>query len=227
MNTQRQYSPFATPTIKQHLQGLLDTTNNPTAYQKHMYRLGELLCMSILTQLKHEVLVVSTAEDADYLQAGVQSELEKAHINYKLAIFWNNHYQLQNGKSVAPIVHKYIEPNYNTAKTMIIVKSIMSGSCVVRTNLLELLETAKTVEKIYILSPVMYKNAEYSLKAEFPTSIADKFEFIYFAMDTMRDEHTGEVIPGIGGQVYQLLGLQNQPVFIGYIPKVVETRLAL
>lgn len=224
--TQRTYSTFATEQAKEHLQGLLYNKHNPTAYQEHMSALGRLLCQPIIQYLNPTVLVISTAEDADYLQAGVQRELEQAHIAYKLAIFWNNHYQLQNGKSVAPIVHKYIEQDYNTAKTIIIVKSIMSGSCVVRTNLLELFETVKQVEKVFILSPVMHAQAESALKAEFPQNIADKFQFIYFAIDEQKDEH-GEVIPGIGGQVYQLLGLQNQPVFTGYIPKVIETRLSL
>lgn len=225
--TQRTYSTFATEPAKEHLQELLQNTQNPTVYREHMSALGSLLCQPIIQYLNNDVLVISTAEDADYLQAGVQRELEQAQITYKLAIFWNNHYQLQNGKSVAPIVHKYIEQNYHTAQSIIIVKSIMSGSCVVRTNLLELFDTVKQVERIFILSPVMYTNAENALKAEFPADIAEKFQFIYFAVDETRDQHTGEVIPGIGGQVYQLLGLDDQPVKVGYIPKIIESRLAL
>ena len=40
----------------------------------------------------------------------------------------------------------------------------------------------------------------------------------------MDDERTveGEVVPGIGGQVYELLGIDNQPVLTGYMPNLVK-----
>lgn len=180
MNTSRQFSVYTTPLAKQHLQGLLED-KNPLTYQKHMYVLGELLSQNIISQIdnKEEVLLISTAEDADYLQLGVQDELKKANFNTKMAVFWNNHYQPSYGGSVAPIVHKYLEPNYHTAKTVIIVKSVISGSCVVRTNLLELFDTIKEATRIFIVSPVMHINSQDALKAEFPNDIANKFEFIY------------------------------------------------
>ncbi|OPH39241.1 Uncharacterised protein [Moraxella lacunata] len=228
MNTSRQFSVYTTPLAKQHLQGLLED-KNPLTYQKHMYVLGELLSQNIISQIdnKEEVLLISTAEDADYLQLGVQDELKKANFNTKMAVFWNNHYQPSYGGSVAPIVHKYLEPNYHTAKTVIIVKSVISGSCVVRTNLLELFDTIKEAKRIFIVSPVMHINSQDALKAEFPNDIANKFEFIYFAIDAQKDKQTGEVIPGIGGQIYGLLGLTDQPARTGYIPKTIQKRMGL
>lgn len=228
MNTSRQFSSYATPLAKEHLQGLLDN-KNPLVYQRHMYILGGLLSQQIISQIdnKDEVLLISTAEDADYLQLGVQDELKKANFNTKMAVFWNNHYQPSYGGSVAPIVHKYLEPNYHIAKTIIIVKSVISGSCVVRTNLLELFDTVKKATRIFVVSPVMHSNSQNSLKAEFPNDISNKFEFIYFAIDVQKDKQTGEVIPGIGGQIYNLLGLTDQPARIGYIPKTIQKRMGL
>lgn len=229
INMNRIYSSLASPMAKQHLQGLLEDNNNPTAYRDHMIALGEILAQPVANDLKQNneqdnVLVVSTAEDADFLQFGVTHTLQQQGINTKLAIFWNNHYQLPNKTSVAPIVHEFIQTGYETTKNIVVVKSVISGSCVVRTNLLKLFENLKHVENVFIVSPVIYSQSEDNLKSEFPKEISDKFQFIYLAKDNERDE-TGEVIPGIGGQVYDLLGLAKQPVLTGYIPQVVK-RLA-
>ena len=59
------------------------------------------------------------------------------------------------------------------------------------------------------------------MRKEFPDEIANKFNFISFRIDGERAED-GEVIPGIGGQVYQLLGIGDQPALNGYMPDVVK-----
>ncbi len=175
-----------------------------------------------LSNTHGNVPVMSTAEDADFLQKGVSSALKKHDVETKLAIFWNNHYQLGDGKgSVAPIIHKFLEAGYENIQNVIIVKSVISGSCVVRTNLLELLDEVENAEKVFVVSPVMYKDAEKSLRKEFPDEIANKFNFISFRIDGERAAD-GEVIPGIGGQVYQLLGIGDQPALNGYMPDVVK-----
>ena len=51
-------------------------------------------------------------------------------------------------------------------------------------------------------------------------------EFVTFAVDDYRTQ-TGEVRPGIGGPVYQLLGLEDQPARTGFMPQLVKTLLAL
>lgn len=93
---ERTYSSIANNLAKDHLQGLLDSKNNPRDYRVHMEELGKLLAESIVPELgkSNKCLVISTAEDADFLQAGVKSVLNKNQISTKLAVFWNNHYQL-------------------------------------------------------------------------------------------------------------------------------------
>lgn len=221
----RTYTPIAGVAAKRHLQGLLDSAGQPTLYREHMTTLGQLLASNIVTLLPNQTfkqtLIISTAEDADFLQRGVSDVLQDHHIPFKLAVFWNHHYQLPNHSSVAPIVHKFIEAGYETATNIIMVKSVMSGSCVVRTNLIEMLGNMPHVEHIFILAPVAHTQSEERLKAEFPNNISDKFHFVTFAIDSTRSQ-SGDVIPGIGGQVYELLGLSDQPVLTAYMPKVVE-----
>ena len=92
---ERTYSSIANSTAKEHLQGLLDSKKNPTLYREHMENLGKLLAESLVPQLgfSDKCLVISTAEDADFLQAGVETVLKKNNIHTKLAVFWNNHYK--------------------------------------------------------------------------------------------------------------------------------------
>ena len=72
----------------------------------------------------------------------------------------------------------------------------------------------------------MYAKAEDALRSEFPSEISDLFEFVYLAQDSVRDE-TGEVKPGIGGQIYQLLGMKDQPARTGFMPKLVKQLAAI
>ncbi len=227
MKQNRKFTEFITPQAKKCLNSLLLSTS-PKEYQNNMISLGGLLADVLLYNqfitTDKKVLVVSTAEDADFLQEGVSSELQCHDIEMKKAIFWNNHYQLANKTSVAPIVNKFLESGYQHSTDIVIVKSIMSGSCVVKTNLLALFDCLDSIESIFILSPVMHKNSEEKLKAEFPQEIADKFRFICFAIDEIRTK-SGEVQPGIGGSVYQRLGLNKPPVETGYMPNTVKNLL--
>ena len=202
----RVYTDIAKAEAKRELDNLLTSSDMPESYRKSMIALGKLLAEEISLSLKSkehsDALVVSTAEDADYLQEGVSSTLKKYDIDIKLAVFWNHHYQLSNQTSVAPILHQFIEPKFETMHNIIIVKSIMSGSCVVRTNLIEMLDKIEHIEDIFILSPVAHKESEEKLKAEFPEEISKKFKFFCFALDDKKTEN-GEVQPGIGGQIYE------------------------
>ncbi len=229
MKNSRRFTKFITPNAKKHLEALLSSSSTKE-YQNSMISLGVLLAdvllhnKSITTDKK--VLVVSTAEDADFLQEGVSSELQRNHVKIKRAIFWNNHYQLSNNTSVAPVVNKFLESGYKDSTDIIIVKSIMSGSCVVKTNLLALFDYLDRMENIFIVSPVMHKNSKEKLKAEFPQQIADKFRFISFAIDEIRTD-SGEVQPGIGGSVYERLGFNKPPVETGYMPNTVRDLLVV
>ena len=103
------------------------------------------------------------------------------------------------------------------------VKSIISTSCVVKFQLLHLINKINP-EKILILAPVMYKNAQVGLIREFPDYINSKFQFLTFAIDTERSL-SGEVIPGVGGMVYPKLGLGDIHEKNKYIPQLVLARL--
>lgn len=222
---ERAYSRFANEIAKNALRDLLSSTNAPAQYQSAMRVLGRCLG-DVLNQVlpdQTKCLVASTAEDADYLSSGVLDSLQSKHETLA-AIFWNNHYSISSG-SVAPIVHKYVQPGYEGADSLVVVKSVISGSCVVRTNILALIEKLQ-VGKIYIVSPVIHINSEEALKSEFPDEISSKFEFIYFAKDARTDD-SGEVIPGIGGQIYQLLGIGKQPAQTGYMPSLVRRLAAI
>lgn len=224
---ERTYSNIINHKAKNHLQGLLDSKNNPTLYREHMQELGKLLAQSLVAELKpsDKCLIISTAEDADFLQAGVETVLKQNRVDTKLAVFWNNHYQLPSKDSVAPIVHKFIQPGFEKTDIVIIVKSVMSGSCVVRTNLIAMLQQIKNAKQVFVVSPVVHKNSEGALIKEFPVEISSKFNFVYFAKDSIKDIKSGEVVPGIGGQVYELLGLKGQPALSNYMPSTVQ-RLA-
>ncbi len=223
MSIVNRYSAFAADEAKAALQTLLASTDNPKAYSSAMEALGQFLGELLDQRIPsdRECLLASTAEDADFLSKGIYDRLTQHHVT-KAAVFWNNHYSIPGG-SIAPVVHKFLEPGYEAAKILIIAKSVISGSCVVRTNILELIEHIDP-EKIFIVSPVMHSKSEAALRADFPSEIANKFEFLTFAVDEDKADD-GEVKPGIGGQIYPLLGLKDQPAKTGYMPDLVR-RLA-
>jgi len=216
----RSLSPYATDAVQQALRDLLAYRNTPAKYQETMVTIGHYLGDELEGQLPStaKCLVVSTAEDADFLSRGVIDSLAKKHTT-KAAVFWNNHYPIPGG-SIAPVVHKYLQPGFEESNVLVIVKSVISGSCVVRTNILELIERLDA-ETIYIVSPVMHSKSEEFLRKEFPDDIANKFKFICFAIDSEKDLG-GEVKPGIGGQIYQLLGMKDQPVKTSFMPDLVK-----
>lgn len=219
--TERAYSRFADHIAKSALNNLLASTEAPAQYQSAMRLLGKRLGEELNTILPSSAkcLLVSTAEDADYLSSSVLEALKLKHKTHA-AVFWNHHYSVPNG-SIAPVVHKYIQPGFEDADSLVVVKSVISGSCVVRTNILALIEKIN-VSKIYIASPVMHEKSEEALISEFPDEISQKFVFVYFAKDAKKDKTSGEVIPGIGGQIYKLLDIGVQPVQTGYIPSLVK-----
>jgi hypothetical protein len=80
-------------------------------------------------------------------------------------------------------------------------------------------------KKILIVAPVIYHQATEKLKSEFESSVYEKFRFLYFAEDDERTS-TGEVIPGIGGIVYDRLGFQGQDGKNRHTPELVKVRRA-
>lgn len=223
----RTFTKLASPEVKQHLAELIEAPG-PDAYRAAMQALGHALGRAVVNSLgkRSRVLLACTVEDADFLAHGLLVELMQgmAPRLVTFACFWNDRVSVgkQYRTEIAPIRRRYVEPHGKQIEAVIVVKSIVSTACVIRTNLLDLLEETRP-RRIIVAAPVLYKDAARSLEREFPDEIAEKFEYVYFAKDFTRT-NDGIVHPGIGGQVYQLLGLGTDQGKNRDNPAVVRSR---
>ncbi|NEP56366.1 MAG: hypothetical protein F6K31_04990 [Symploca sp. SIO2G7] len=223
----RVYSNLVNENIKVLLDTIADKSSEPSLYRETMTKIGIVFGDALLAEIGNEqssVYIACTVEDADFLARGILSRLENQLHTVALACFWNQRFspfEVEDMK-IAPIIKKYQEPTASHINYLVVVKSIISGACVVRTNLVDIIQKIEP-EKICIVAPVMYHNAEEKLQNEFEKNIHDKFQFFYFAKDDKRTSH-GEVIPGIGGMVYERLGFQGQEGKNSYIPEIVKFR---
>lgn len=197
------------------------------SYRNSFYELGKALGTSLNQHTNNnygETMLACASEDADWLARGVLESLSQKQVS--LAVFWNERITLDeiNNVEYSPIIKSYIEP-IEGCQTLILVKSIISTSCVVKTQLTRLVNTIKPHD-IYIVSPVMYKDASSRLEKEFPISISKKFLFFTFAIDTIKDIQ-GHVLPGVGGMVYPKLGLGDSHEKNKYVPNLVKERVTL
>ena len=117
-----------------------------------------------------------------------------------------------------------IDPLPSKLDHLVVLKSIISGACVVRTNLLRLLGIAQP-NTIHIVAPVILAGAEGKLAKLLPPDLVSRFKFLNFAED-LEKSSDGNVIPGIGGEIYERLGLGNEIEKNGVMPKLVEERLS-
>ena len=223
----RKYSHFANEKAKLLLDTLANKSIEPESYQKTIFNLGTHLGNVILTAIPNQqctVYLACTVEDADFLARGILSRLEENLKSVALACFWNKRFspfEIDDLK-IAPILKKYQEPTEKKVNYLVVVKSIISGACVVRTNLNDLIQKIEP-EKIFIAAPVIYHTAEEKLKSQFEKDVSDKFQFFYFAEDNERTSE-GEVIPGIGGTIYDRLGFKGQDDKNSYVPEIVKKR---
>lgn len=230
MTYPRKFTEFATERVQTWLSEIADRSTSVESYRRIMtclgYELGKLF--PLVSDSPEKVLIVATSEDADYLVTGYINALKEYGIDYKLAIFWNHHYSLPNGSSVAPITQRFIQNGFDDCSRVVILKSIVSGSCVIRTNLIALLASLNTdsISDIIIAAPVMHEKSKANLKQDFPEDVSNKFDFQTFAIDSTREKN-GIVLDGIGGEVYERLGLENQPALMkkGYMPELVAQYL--
>ena len=225
----RTYSELANTDIRHLLKTLADKSIKPDLYREAMYEIGIHFGKSILSKIddKHcSLYLACTVEDADFLAKGILDCLEDRVEFLAMSCFWNERFSPFGIKDlkVAPIIKKYQEPSKKSINYLVVVKSIIRSACVVKTNLTNLIQKIEP-EKIFIVAPVMYHTAEEKLKNEFESETYKKFQYFYFAKD---DERTpeGEVIPGIGGIVYDRLGFDGQYGKNLYIPKIVKSRRA-
>ena len=225
----RTYSKIANDKMQRLLDTLADKDSQPAIYRQAMTQLGMGLGEAILSEIKSNrcsVYLACTVEDADFLAKGILDNLEHQLQTIAFSCFWNQRFSPfeVDDLQIAPIIKKYQEPIDEIVNYLIVVKSIISGACVVKTNLTSLIQIINP-EKIFIAAPVMYHQAEQKLHEAFERPIYDKFQFFYFAKDDQRTSE-GEVIPGIGGMVYSRLGFHDQNEKNKYIPEIVKTRRA-
>ena len=227
MRTYRNINKTNESVVKQSLEVLGAPTVSFEDYRNAFYtigkELGHIICDSMQDLPDAEVMFSFANEDADWLGRGVMEGGGKTKA--KISVFWNGREELYSDKyrkiEISPILKSYEEP-IATCKVLVIVKSIISTSCVVKSQLNRLISRINP-DRIWVIAPVMYKDAQNSLSSEFPLSISKKFDFYTFAVDDEREGNT--IIPGVGGQVYPRLGLGD---FIGknkYTPEMVIRRI--
>jgi hypothetical protein len=228
----RDFSKFAQ--VDPEVQGLLDELARPyeevreDKYRELMRKIGLHLATGLLSegvdQLHDKnICIVCTVEDADFLASGVLDGLERGGVDAErlhLQCFWND--KIREGAiSLSPVSRQYSEP-FDTAKAAyVIVKSIISGACVVKTNLTRVLSNAGDAD-VYVAAPVLLDGAQKKLASEFPTSIASRFKYVWFATD--HEKNGEDVLPGIGGSVYQRLGLGDEVSKNKHVPDIVKLR---
>ena len=214
--------------IRKSLDALADKTTGVEAYRNAFetlgVELGRILAQKVGDVLAKETMLVCASEDADWLAKGVENGFGKGEL--PVSIYWstrNTVYQSEDGEKIeiSPIIKAYEEP-IAKCRLLVIVKSIISSSCVVKTQLTRLIDRIHP-EMIVIMAPVMYKDAQPNLLKEFPEEISNKFHFLQFAVD--EDRQGNEVIPGIGGMVYPRLGLGDINKKNQYIPHMVRMRM--
>ena len=214
--------------IKASLDALADKDTNVNDYREAFrtlgVELGKVLASEYRMALADHTMLVCASEDADWLAAGVELGFDKGEL--KKSVYWNSREVIHTNEDgskveISPIEKAYEEP-INDCRLLVIVKSIISTSCVVKTQLTRLIGKT-TPDQIAILAPVMYKDGVPNLMREFPEEISSKFHFITFAVD---DEREGsEVVPGIGGMVYPRLGLGDMETKNRYIPEMVLRKM--
>lgn len=224
----RTYTKFANQDAE--AKALVDSVASPSVkpaeYQEQMRQLGLHLGSGILetlpTDVRHDICVVCTVEDADFLARGVIESLDQHGLSdrTRLLCLWNGKIR-DNGVSISPVLRQYKESFDPSGTVFIVVKSIISGACVVKTNLTRALSTGDP-STVYVAAPVMLKGAEKRLAAEFPSDIAEKFQYVWFATDDKKDGEN--VLPGIGGSVYERLGFDGEASKNRYMPKIVKER---
>lgn len=214
--------------IKDSLNVLADKKTNYCEYRKAFMILGEELGKVLASEYESistdKTMLVCASEDADWLAKGVEIGFGKGEL--KKSVYWSSreivHINEDGTKIEISPIEKAYEETINDCQLLIIVKSIISTSCVVKTQLNRLIGRISP-KRIAIAAPVMYKDGMPNLMQEFPDEINSKFKFFTFAIDDERVD--SEVIPGIGGMVYPRLGLGNLEDKNHYIPEMVLSKL--
>lgn len=210
---------------------LIDPHTSSSDYGKAFHKLGRMLAKRLPSEgLGEKVLLVCTSEDADYLARGIVESIKRPKGRrlppIAFACFWQARFDpVSEGANkkrfeIAPIVKRYEEPIEGDIDSLIVVKSIIATSCVVRHALLDTVNR-KRPKRIFVVAPVISRDAPKSLRSEFPKDISELFEFVYFAEDDSPGPD-GIVRPGIGGSVYERLPLPKTAGLL--VPRIVRER---
>ena len=225
----RKLTSLADERAKENLSALISSAkdNSVSLYQEAMTDLGRDLGRSLKREIESpdNTYVAFTVEDADFLAKGLMEVLTEGDMKLAgVACFWNER-SIWGDVKTTPILKAYAEPAKNDVNTLVIVKSIISSACVVKTNLTKLIEKINP-EQIHIVAPVMFQGSEDLLKEEFTDGVSSKFNFFTFAIDDQREDN-GNIVPGIGGSVYEKLGFGDGQLKNNHIPKLVKARRSL
>lgn len=222
----RELTSLVSEQDRQSLATLADKSTPPDGYQAALHQLGESLSNALVAKLgadvPKQICIVCTVEDADSLGAGMIDRLSVLGFGDRVRVvcFWNDRIEL-NGESLAPILKEYREPCDLDQSVLVIVKSIISSACVVRTNLANMVAKSNP-RRIFVAAPVMLKGAEASLRSEFIPELSSRFEYLTLAIDDQRDGRM--VVPGVGGDIYVRLGYGGAEQKNRHIPQLVKSR---
>src|SRR5690554_8000482 len=180
----RKLTDLASRSVVASLNLLASPDTLPGEYQQAMYQLGVEHGKVLKSKLQDKAVgIACTVEDADFLAKGIIDGLEGSPSSISIACFWNKRFQGDESKNIpdtAPIQKRYAEPSIKSVDSLIVAKSIISGACVVKTNLTNLIRESNPSE-IFVVAPVMFAHAKANLEREFPQDITQRFDYAYFA----------------------------------------------
>jgi hypothetical protein len=223
----REYAPIAekNPQARALVDKISDRSITVDEYKATMLAIGGALAEDLVPNIakgSDDVYVVCTVEDADFLARGIFEYLSSKGFStrLKLMCLWNGKIR-DEGVSLSPVLRQYKEEQSSKNASFIVVKSIISGACVVKTNLTRAISSVMA-DQVFVVSPVLLNGAKEKLEKEFPSEIASKFRYFWLATDF---EKVGEeVLPGIGGSVYERLGFGDEENKNRYTPELVKVR---
>jgi hypothetical protein len=218
----RTHSSWVSADTKQHLDALLEAARAQAVhdYRNSMRALGADLAHELQRHLPSNgtILFVVTVEDADFLCRGVLDALQLG-ARAVLSCYWN---ERDRDRNTAPVVSRYEEPIGSNLSAIVVMKSVVSGACVVRTNLMEAMDRVRQSVPVFVVAPVMHTDAEQKLREEFSEAVSKRMHIITCAVDSEKD---GDLIrPGVGGSVYELLGFTDGRAKNRHRPSLVAER---
>lgn len=219
--TKREYDPSANEETRVLIKSLFGAEAPDTStYSQGMRKLGRELGEQIVKGLAPDVQKICLAcvvEDADFFAQGVLEILEaRDAMQVALACFWNEKsidVCDMDDFDIAPILKSYIEPAAN-ATVLVVAKSIISGGCVVATNIMNLIGKLRPT-KIFVVAPVMVDGAKNRLEQHFSNETLKLFEYKTLAVQFGRGE---------GKSIYERYGWKGSDDKNKYLPAIVKER---